>query len=246
MNIPWANRVSPEIRIEFVEKTKNPNCVLKELCHEYKISRPTAYKWIAAYQDGNYLCVNCNKNYFFFLESKLCIPCKKLYSERKQEEYNSEKRKALRRKQSDYARMDELYSQGILRKSEVMNIEGITILEYYEQGKTTKEIKNIFNEDLSWIQRRLTKLGTSIRECQRNYKSTRLELQKQKHLRDTHIDKTVIRAKLKKMEGEIRYIKKILRRNTNTVRKKERLYKNGKRNLVRRREKHNNDTPIRK
>ena len=112
MNLPWANRISPEIRIEFVGKMKGNYNNLSELCKEYNISRPTAYKWIAAYQDG-YLCVRCEETPFFFLESKLCRSCKKVENLSLDEKVE---REAQAIKCYGYSRMDELYSQGKLFK----------------------------------------------------------------------------------------------------------------------------------
>lgn len=52
--MPWRNRTVEDIRKEFVEAAKGGGNI-SQLCREYGISRPTAYKWIKRASDGESL-----------------------------------------------------------------------------------------------------------------------------------------------------------------------------------------------
>ena len=50
--MPWESKTVEKIRKDFIQKAIQKEISLSELCREYGISRPTAYKWIARYQNG--------------------------------------------------------------------------------------------------------------------------------------------------------------------------------------------------
>lgn len=147
--------------MEFLDKISY-NTNLGKLCEEYGISRVTAYKWIHAYSGEfrNGLCVACKKNLFFFLQSKLCIPCRRIEENRNNPPMSSE----LKEKLNEYARMDLLFSQGKFSKNLEINMEAIEIWKLYEKGLKTKEIMNIFDCNYTWIARRLGTLGLGIKD----------------------------------------------------------------------------------
>jgi len=49
--MPWQQKDHMTIKIEFIEQALSKKFKLSELCREYGISRPTAYKWLARYQE---------------------------------------------------------------------------------------------------------------------------------------------------------------------------------------------------
>ena len=49
--MPWNDRDTMTLRDEFVGKAQSAKYSISELCREYNISRPTAYKWIQRYRD---------------------------------------------------------------------------------------------------------------------------------------------------------------------------------------------------
>jgi transposase InsO family protein len=52
--MPWNNRGVMTLREEFIAKVKSKKYKISQLCQEYNISRPTAYKWINRYtNEGN-------------------------------------------------------------------------------------------------------------------------------------------------------------------------------------------------
>lgn len=52
--MPWNNRGVMTLREEFVAKAQSKKHNISQLCREYNISRPTAYKWINRYtNEGN-------------------------------------------------------------------------------------------------------------------------------------------------------------------------------------------------
>lgn len=53
--MPWECKTLEHIRKEFVAKAIMKNDSLSSLCREYGISRPTAYKWIERYKNGDSL-----------------------------------------------------------------------------------------------------------------------------------------------------------------------------------------------
>lgn len=54
--MPWEERTVMQSRLEFVMKIINEEASLSALCREYGISRPTGYKWIERYKQGEALC----------------------------------------------------------------------------------------------------------------------------------------------------------------------------------------------
>ena len=50
--MPWENKTVEKIRLEFIAKAMLGEESLSELCRQYQISRPTAYKWIERYRSG--------------------------------------------------------------------------------------------------------------------------------------------------------------------------------------------------
>lgn len=54
--MPWERKTVDEKRKEFVARAVMQEESLSALCREYDISRPTGYKWIARYQNGESMC----------------------------------------------------------------------------------------------------------------------------------------------------------------------------------------------
>ena len=50
--MPWESKTVEKIRKEFIQKAIQKEISLSALCHEYGISRPTAYKWLNRFQNG--------------------------------------------------------------------------------------------------------------------------------------------------------------------------------------------------
>ena len=50
--MPWKEHRILELREEFVLRAKGPNANVAELCREYQVSRKTAYKWLARFEQG--------------------------------------------------------------------------------------------------------------------------------------------------------------------------------------------------
>ncbi len=48
--MPWKETTMLEQKLEFVTEWRAGNFTLSELCREFEISRPTAYKYIKRYQ----------------------------------------------------------------------------------------------------------------------------------------------------------------------------------------------------
>ena len=53
--MPWECRTLEYTRQEFVARAISKNESISALCREYGISRPTAYKWIERYKNGESL-----------------------------------------------------------------------------------------------------------------------------------------------------------------------------------------------
>jgi transposase InsO family protein len=53
--MPWENRSIMSQRKEFIDKALNKELNISQLCNEFKISRPTAYKWLERYEDEGIL-----------------------------------------------------------------------------------------------------------------------------------------------------------------------------------------------
>lgn len=50
--MPWESKTVKDMRKEFVQKAIQQEINLSSLCREYGISRPTAYKWIERFKNG--------------------------------------------------------------------------------------------------------------------------------------------------------------------------------------------------
>ncbi len=48
--MPWKETTMLEQKLEFINEWRAGNFTLSELCREFEISRPTAYKYIKRYQ----------------------------------------------------------------------------------------------------------------------------------------------------------------------------------------------------
>ena len=53
--MPWENRSVMKMREEFVKRVLAEEKSISALCREYGISRPTGYKWIERYREGQEL-----------------------------------------------------------------------------------------------------------------------------------------------------------------------------------------------
>ncbi len=54
--MPWERKTVDEKRKEFVARAVMGEESISALCREYGISRPTGYKWIGRYQNGEDMC----------------------------------------------------------------------------------------------------------------------------------------------------------------------------------------------
>lgn len=54
--MPWERKTVDEKRKEFVARAVMRDESISALCREYGISRPTGYKWIGRYQNGEDMC----------------------------------------------------------------------------------------------------------------------------------------------------------------------------------------------
>lgn len=54
--MPWKDKTVEKLRKEFIQKAIQKENGLSALCREYGISRPTAYKWIERFKNGEALC----------------------------------------------------------------------------------------------------------------------------------------------------------------------------------------------
>lgn len=54
--MPWERKTVDEKREEFVARAVMGEESISALCREYGISRPTGYKWIGRYQNGEDMC----------------------------------------------------------------------------------------------------------------------------------------------------------------------------------------------
>ena len=50
--MPWESKTVEKLRKEFIQKAIQKEISLSALCREYEISRPTAYKWIERFKNG--------------------------------------------------------------------------------------------------------------------------------------------------------------------------------------------------
>src|SRR6185503_5114676 len=48
--MPWRNSLLMDLRMQFISDYLRRLTPISELCHEYEISRKTAYKWIDRYE----------------------------------------------------------------------------------------------------------------------------------------------------------------------------------------------------
>lgn len=53
--MPWESKTVEKLRKEFIQKAIQKDVSLSALCREYGISRPTAYKWINRFKNGESL-----------------------------------------------------------------------------------------------------------------------------------------------------------------------------------------------
>jgi transposase len=49
--MPWKESRVVDQRLQFLSSYQKEEMSLTDLCHEYGISRPTAYKWIKRYNE---------------------------------------------------------------------------------------------------------------------------------------------------------------------------------------------------
>ena len=50
--MPWKTMEVRQQRVEFIVQALRSSAPLSQLCHEFGISRPTGYKWVARYRAG--------------------------------------------------------------------------------------------------------------------------------------------------------------------------------------------------
>ena len=62
--MPWECRSVETIRKEFVAKAIMGEESISELCRQYGISRPTAYKWIERYRNGDNMSDKSHEPFF--------------------------------------------------------------------------------------------------------------------------------------------------------------------------------------
>ena len=53
--MPWKEKTKAMLREEFIHEYNEHRLTLSELCRKYKISRPTAYKWLKRAENGEKL-----------------------------------------------------------------------------------------------------------------------------------------------------------------------------------------------
>ena len=52
--MPWKERRTMSLKLEFVERAMEPGAKIAPLCREYGISRPTGTKWIKRFKAEGY------------------------------------------------------------------------------------------------------------------------------------------------------------------------------------------------
>ena len=74
----WKVRTKMSERYEFVELARKENCNFSQLCKRFNISRPTGYKWLKRYEEGNLSSLKDKNRRPYTSNNKTCKEIEKL------------------------------------------------------------------------------------------------------------------------------------------------------------------------